>query len=99
MDQVPDFHIIAGEHGQGVTYTCGCPCTPTAWLAPGAGQTFEHCCCGKVHFAGPGAIIARDVYLADRRATRKREPEYALGATTVPGPAGAVEVAWAFPQE
>ena len=30
----PDFHVIQTEDGEGVTYTCGCDCTPTA--RPGA---------------------------------------------------------------
>ena len=92
----PDFRTITNENGEGVTYTCGCPCTPTA--APGAsGPGFEHCCCGKVHFVGDGAASALDAYLADRKANRKREPDYELGTVTVDLAGRGTEVAWAFP--
>lgn len=89
----PDFRIITTDKGEGVTYTCGCPCVPTAVPADGA-PGFEHCCCGKVHFAGAGAEPALAAYLAGR-ADRKREPRYTRGLATV----GAIEVAWAFPEE
>lgn len=94
----PIFEIIETERGQGVTYDCGCPCTPTAILSkeqPGS----EHCCCGKVHFAGTGAAAAMDAYLAKRKATRKREPEYTRGAGVIEIDGKPVEVAWAFPVE
>lgn len=92
----PDFRVIATDTGEGITYTCGCPCVPTA--APGAdGPGHEHCCCGKVHFVGAGAAAALNTYLADRKATKKREPDYTRGATTVSMRGSPVEVAWAFP--
>ena len=94
----PDFRVIATDEGEGVTYTCGCPCVPVARPAEGAAG-HEHCCCGKVHFAGAGARAALETYLAERKARRKREPEYALGATTLALGGGEVEVAWAFPKE
>lgn len=94
--QVPEFRIITTDRGEGVTYTCGCPCTPTA--VPSADRPgSEHCCCGKVHFAGAGAATALDRYLADRKATRKREPEYERGMGSVVLAGSPVEVAWAFP--
>jgi hypothetical protein len=92
----PDFRVIATDDGNAVTYTCGCPCVPTARpLDSGPGH--EHCCCGKVHFVGTGAAAALDAYLAERKATRKREPEYTRGATAVALGDRPVEVAWAFP--
>lgn len=92
----PDFRVIATDGGEGITYTCGCPCVPTA--APGdGGPGHEHCCCGKVHFVGSGAAAALDTYLAERKATKKREPDYARGATTLSMGGMPVEVAWAFP--
>lgn len=92
----PDFRVIATDAGEGITYTCGCPCVPTA--APSeAGPGHEHCCCGKVHFVGSGAAAALDTYLAERKATKKREPDYTRGATTVSMAGAPVEVAWAFP--
>jgi hypothetical protein len=93
MMDVPDFRVVATEKGEGIPYTCGCPCQPTA--VPGPEPGFEHCCCGKVHFAGPGAEGALSAYIEERRRKRKREPEYECGAATV----GAVEIAWAFPPE
>lgn len=101
----PDFRVIASDKGTGITYTCGCPCVPVA--VPGAageageaGEAgFEHCCCGKVHFVGKNASGALATYLADRKAKRKREPDYTTGASTIAMPAGTVEVAWAFPIE
>ena len=94
----PEFTAITKDGREGVTYSCGCPCEPTA--APGAeGPGMEHCCCGKVHFVGAGAADALSVYLADRAATRKREPQYERGTTTVALAAGPTEVAWAFPIE
>ena len=92
-----DFRVIATEKGEGVTYTCGCPCVPTA--APGADGApgFEHCCCGKVHFVGKGADLALTGYLAERKAKRKREPDYTRGTTIVALAGAATPVAWAFP--
>jgi hypothetical protein len=93
----PVFHVIETPEGAGVTYDCGCPCTPTASITqdrPGS----EHCCCGKVHFAGKGAPEALTAYLADRAATKKREPEYERGTTEIETPLGQVPVAWAFPR-
>lgn len=92
----PQFRLVDSERGTGVTYDCGCPCQPAAYAgAETAG--FEHCCCGKVHFAGRGAADALTRYLADRAARRKREPRYQVGQTTIQLAAAPVEVAWAFP--
>ncbi|MBI2765926.1 MAG: hypothetical protein HYX53_08460 [Chloroflexi bacterium] len=60
---------------------------------------FEHCCCGKVHFAGPGADPAMTAYLAERAARRKREPRYVRGSGSLQTASGPVEIAWAFPAE
>ena len=98
MATQPVFRIVDGEQDPGVTYDCGCPCTPTA--VPGeVNPGFEHCCCGKVHFAGSGAESALTAYLVDRASRRKREPQYVRGAELVPSPLGSIEVAWAFPEE
>lgn len=94
----PEFRVVATERGDGVTYDCGCPCQPTA--VPGAVEAgFEHCCCGKVHFAGPGATAALTIYLDERARRRKHEPGYARGSTTVLLATGLTEVAWAFPSQ
>ncbi len=96
---VPDFRVVESDKGTGITYTCGCPCVPVAVPDAGGAAGFEHCCCGKVHFAGKEASGALAAYLADRKAKRKREPNYTTGAATVAMAAGNVEVAWAFPIE
>ena len=95
----PVFSTVKKDDGsEGVTYTCGCPCVPTA--APTAeGPGMEHCCCGKVHVVGRGAEAALTAYLADRKAKRKREPEYERGTATATLAGAAVDVAWAFPIE
>lgn len=81
-----------------MTYDCGCPCQPTAYpRADAAG--FEHCCCGKVHFAGLGAWESLTAYLADRAARRTREPAYERGEATVDIAGTVTAVAWAFPVE
>ena len=95
----PEFRVIDTDHGPGVTYTCGCPCVPTARPNPDGSPGFEHCCCGKVHFVGGGAEPALSAYLADRRATRKREPEYVTGTATITLASAPAQVAWAFPKE
>jgi hypothetical protein len=95
----PEFRMVHGEQGDGVTYDCGCPCTPTAIPTSEGKAGFEHCCCGKVHFAGPGAESALTSYLAERAARRKREPRYVRGSGSLESPAGAIDIAWAFPVE
>lgn len=95
----PDFSVVATETGEGVTYTCGCPCHPTAAPATDGSPDFEHCCCGKVHFVGTGAEAALTTYLAGRKAQRKREPDYTRGVATVALGGRATPVAWAFPIE
>jgi hypothetical protein len=94
----PDFRVVTTDEGEGVTYTCGCPCTPTA--RPGSDRPgYEHCCCGKVHFVGEGASKHLMSYIEVRRATRKREPEYEFGSTKLMLDGFPQEVAWAFPIE
>lgn len=94
---IPEFRAIDSDAGTGVTYDCGCPCTPTA-VPTTASPGFEHCCCGKVHFAGVGASAALTAYLADRAARRKREPQYERGESLVTLDGSSLEVAWAFPR-
>lgn len=95
----PDFRVITTDDGEGVTYTCGCECVPTTRPAADGSPGHEHCCCGKVHFVGRGAESALTAYLADRKATRKREPDYERGTAEVALGGRPVEVAWAFPIE
>ncbi len=96
--ETPAFRMISTDKGNGVTYVCGCDCTPTA-VPAAAAPGMEHCCCGKVHFAGPGAADALSAYLEDRAAKRKREPQYDRGAAVVTLEGSPIEVAWAFPRE
>ena len=96
-EEIPDFRVVVADGGDGITYTCGCPCQPIA--RPGSDGTpgFEHCCCGKAHFVGTGARSALDAYVAERRTRRTNEPDYAIGDTIVAIGESHVEVAWAFP--
>ncbi|HNM78097.1 MAG TPA: hypothetical protein PKI89_07030 [Tepidiformaceae bacterium] len=95
----PDFRVIATDDGDGVTYTCGCECVPTARPAADGSPGHEHCCCGKVHFVGVGARSALESYLAERKQNRKREPDYDLGTASIELAGQTREVAWAFPRE
>jgi len=95
----PEFRSIVSEKGEGVTYDCGCSCTPTAVPAVDGTAGSEHCCCGKVHFVGTDASAALEAYLSDRKATRKREPNYVRGIAQVELVGGPTMVAWAFPVE
>jgi len=95
----PEFRVVTDDQGEGVTYTCGCSCTPTARPRSADEAGMEHCCCGKVHFVGANAANALAAYLGDRKQRRKNEPAYELGVTAVRLAKGPVEVAWAFPQE
>ena len=92
----PTFSEITTDRGIGLTYVCGCPCDPAA-IPTSEGPGFEHCCCGKVHFAGEGARAALDGYLTERASRRRREPEYEVGDGQAVLKGESVEVAWAFP--
>jgi len=92
----PESHIET-DRGEGVTYDCGCPCTPTAVPSANGTAGSEHCCCGKVHFAGLDASTQLDVYLEGRKATRKREPDYDRGATFLDVGSRQIEVASGVP--
>jgi len=98
VSELPLFRTTDSEQGEGITYDCGCPCQPTAVPMDGAAG-FEHCCCGKVHFAGTGATGALTAYLEERASRRKREPVYTRGTATVEMQSGPTEVAWAFPRD
>ena len=95
----PVFRVIETDDGPGVTYTCGCPCTPTARPASDGSPGHEHCCCGRVHFVGAGASSALAGYLADRKRRRKSEPEYTVGEASIQLGGAVAEIAWAFPIE
>ncbi len=53
-----------------VAYVCVCGCRPGARVIAGAGEfASEHCCCGRVHFAGDNAEVELRAYMADRAKT------------------------------
>lgn len=95
----PDFPVIASDSGDGVSCTCGGSCTSTASPSADCSPRREHCCCGKVHLVGARARSALETYLAERKATRKREPEYDIGEASIDLAGAPVEVAWAFPRQ
>ena len=95
----PEFRIVTDDQGEGVTYTCGCSCTPIARPRSVEEAGMEHCCCGKVHFVGTGAATALATYLAGRKQRRASEPNYEVGVTALATATGPIEVAWAFPLE
>lgn len=83
-----------------VSYSCDCGCKPEARYAKGATESGqEHCCCGKVHFAGPNAEQELGEYLAGRRASGQDEGlGYDLDLDSVTTPWGeSLPVAYALP--
>ncbi len=84
-----------------VRYDCACGCKPNAEYRQGTPEAgHEHCCCGNVHFVGPGARQALEGYLADRRSRGEDADvgEYSVQETTVADPwGGQVPVAFGQP--
>ena len=83
-----------------VSYQCDCGCKPSARYAPGSAEAgHEHCCCGKVHFAGQGAMEQMEEYLAKRRQEGIDDGlAYVLDQTEVKAPwGGMLPVAYALP--
>lgn len=86
-----------------VRYDCECGCKPNAKYVHGAAEVgHEHCCCGNVHFVGPGARAELERYLADRK-TRNEDAgrgEYALFETELDDPwGGKLPVAYGIPAQ
>ena len=84
-----------------VSYECPCSCKPTAVVSQESGEpASEHCCCGRVHFAGPDAMGALQRYLADRRERGvDQDIVYQFGETAVTTAwDGALPVAYAIPE-
>lgn len=96
-----EFAIESGEAGERfVSYACECGCHPKALIpAQGGEPGHEHCCCGRVHFAGTGAEEALAAYLADRRAhgRDKRVSEWRFGHLDLDTGTDQVDVAYAEP--
>ena len=74
-----------------VAYECDCGCKPMAHVYQGSAEAgHEHCCCGKVHFAGSAEPMAHlQTYLAQRRAEGEDEGlTYTFGNAEVAAPWG-----------
>ena len=83
-----------------VSYSCDCGCKPEARFTKGTAESgHEHCCCGKVHFAGTNAERELKDYLADRRSKGQDDGlGYDLAIESVKAPWGdRVPVAYALP--
>ena len=84
-----------------VRYDCECGCKPGAEYKQGAEEAgHEHCCCGNVHFAGPGAREQLEAYLADRKGQGMDDERggYTLHETQVPSPWGdIIPIAYGLP--
>lgn len=84
-----------------VRYDCECGCKPGAEYKQGTQEAgHEHCCCGNVHFAGPGAREQLESYLAERKAQGMdgERGDYAISETEVSSPwGGSLPVAYALP--
>jgi YHS domain-containing protein len=53
-----------------VAYVCVCGCTPGARVITDSSEAAsEHCCCGRVHFAGDDAQAQIREYMAERAKT------------------------------
>jgi hypothetical protein len=83
-----------------VFYQCDCGCKPMAHVYQGSDEAgHEHCCCGKVHFAGFDPMPAMEAYLTQRRAEGVDEGlSYSFGNGHVELPWGqTVSVVYALP--
>ena len=83
-----------------VAYECACGCTPMAHVYQGSAEAgHEHCCCGRVHFAGIEPMPQMEAYLAQRRIEGLDEGlSYAFGDAEVQAPwGGTLAVAYALP--
>ena len=94
------FKVKGSKDQMAVTYICDCGCTPSADYHQGSSEAgHDHCCCGKVHFAGAGAAEQMEAYLADRRQQGLDDGlEYVFAQAEVKAPWGEkVSVAYALP--
>lgn len=99
-----EFEVKAPPQLEGyvdVEYQCPCGCRPGARYQLGSEKTgSEHCCCGRVHFAGEGAEEQLRAYMNERAKTNMDEDvsPYTYISTEVTAPSGAqVPVAYAQP--
>ena len=84
-----------------VRYDCPCGCKPHARFKKGTSEVgHEHCCCGRVHFAGEGAEVHLKQYLAERdsQGIDKDVEGYQITSLNMDAPwGGKVEIAYAIP--
>lgn len=85
-----------------VAYVCVCGCRPTARIeSESAGFASEHCCCGRVHFAGVEPESELRSYMAERAKTNMDEDvgPYVYAEADAVTPAGeSFAVAYAQPE-
>jgi YHS domain-containing protein len=86
-----------------VDYSCRCGCTPKARFRAESGESgSEHCCCGRVHFAGPDAVESLRDYM-NERASKGMDADvgpYEYGSSELtPSTGAAVPVAFAEPSK
>jgi YHS domain-containing protein len=98
------FEVKAPSELQGhvdVEYQCPCGCRPGARYELGSEKAgSEHCCCGRVHFAGESAEEQLRAYMDERAKTNMDEDvsPYVYTRTEVRTPSGVkVPVAYAQP--
>lgn len=82
-----------------VRYDCACGCKPGVEHRKGSAEVeHDQCCCGNVHFVGPGARRALEEYLEARRAEDAELGGYTVSEEELATPwGGSVNVAYATP--
>lgn len=99
------FKAVEDPSGEGnfvdVEYQCVCGCTPGARVETGSSIAgSEHCCCGRVHFAGTHAEDQIRAYMAKRAETNMDEDvaPYVYEQTEVTSPSGqTIPISYAQP--
>jgi hypothetical protein len=91
--EAPQFRVIEHDRIAGVTYECGCPCEPTARQ-----RRTRRLRALLLPARSTSSATRLRTYLAERKASRTREPEYEVGTAIVELSGPFVPVAWAFPQ-
>lgn len=100
------FTAVEDPSGEGkfvdVEYQCVCGCRPGARVVTGSTEAAsEHCCCGRVHFAGDDGERQLRSYMAERARTNMDEDvaPYVYARTEAVTASGwSVAVAYAQPE-
>lgn len=99
-----NFELVVPEGASNIVqaeYACVCGCHPVAKYEIGSETAgSEHCCCGRVHFAGANAEEQLHAYMDERAKTEMDEDvgPYIYVQTALTTPAGeVVPVAYAQP--